>query len=441
MVREGYKKTELGEIPEDWDCIPLSIISFFQEGPGLREWQWTTEGMKVVNVTNLVNGTLDLSKTNRYISFKEFKEVYAHFAIEDEDILMASSGNSYCKVSVVSSCHLPLMMNTSVIRFHIKNPDYDSQKFLKYLLDNPNFKITIDSLITGSAQPNFGPYHLKQVKLVRPPLPEQHRIATVLSTIDSCIEKTEALIAKLKSVKAGLMQDLLTRGIDDEGRIRTESTHEFKDTEIGRVPVEWEVNSLDYIADSFKNGIYKEDKYYGSGYPSVRMYNISDGLINLNNTPLLSVTETELREYGLVENDILINRVNSAELVGKVGIVPKGLGPITFESKNIRIRVRTDISVPSFVNTYLSFEKGGKQVKNGIKPAISQSTINQEDLGKVLMPNPSLDEQKQICQIIASLQDRIFHEEKYRKKLLSQKIGLMSDLLTGNIRISEGSSL
>jgi type I restriction enzyme S subunit len=74
-----------------------------------------------------------------------------------------------------------------------------------------------------------------------PPLPEQRKIAEILETVDNAIEKTEKIIEKYKRIKQGLMQDLLTKGIDEKGNIRSEKTHKFKDSPLGRIPEEWEV--------------------------------------------------------------------------------------------------------------------------------------------------------------------------------------------------------
>ena len=93
QVPVGYKLTEVGVIPEDWDVKLLPEVCWFQEGPGLRQWQFTKSGMKVVNVTNLENGFLNLERTERHISYLEFEQTYKHFAIDTGDILVASSGN------------------------------------------------------------------------------------------------------------------------------------------------------------------------------------------------------------------------------------------------------------------------------------------------------------------------------------------------------------
>ncbi len=144
-------------------------------------------------------GILDLTKTERHISNEELKEKYQHFLCDAGDIVLASSGNSCCKHGIIREQDLPLVMNTSVIRFKpLENCDYE---FLNQFLKSFYLKQQIDILITGGAQPNFGPAHLKQVKLTVPPLPEQRKIAKILSTWDKAISTTERLIDNSKQQK------------------------------------------------------------------------------------------------------------------------------------------------------------------------------------------------------------------------------------------------
>ncbi|SFS63109.1 restriction endonuclease subunit S [Lutibacter maritimus] len=194
---------------KDWEVKKLPDVCWFQEGPGLRNWQFTKNGMKVINVTNLVNGYLNLDKTDRHISMKEFENMYKHFEIDENDIVMASSGNSYSKVAVVRKQDLRLLMNTSVIRFKpINGLDYN---YLLIFLKSNTFKDQIDLLITGGAQPNFGPFHLNKIDIFLPPTKnEQTKIATILKDMDNEIEQLEEKLSKYKLLKQGLMQNLLT---------------------------------------------------------------------------------------------------------------------------------------------------------------------------------------------------------------------------------------
>lgn len=207
-IKQGVMQ-ELLKPKDGWVTKKLPDLCWFQEGPGLRNWQFTKSGLKVINVTNLENGVLNLDRTDRHISLEEFNKMYRHFEIDEDDIVVASSGNSYGKVAIVRKKDLPLLMNTSVIRFKpLHGINYD---FLHIFLKSDNFKKQIDLLITGGAQPNFGPAHLKKIYIETPPSIEmQIQIAVVIKSFDDSIYVLETKLQKLKHQKQGMMQALLT---------------------------------------------------------------------------------------------------------------------------------------------------------------------------------------------------------------------------------------
>lgn len=215
LIKEGTMeelltgKKRLEGFNDKWERKRFNEVCWFQEGPGLRNWQFTNTGMKVINVTNLEFGYLNLSKTDRYISLEEFHRMYKHFEIDDHDIVMASSGNSYGKVAVVRKQDLPLLMNTSVIRFKPMNKlNYN---FLLQFLKSKLFIGQIDLLITGGAQPNFGPAHLNKIEINLPAKVEEQRlIGNILSDMDNEIEKLQKKLDKYKNIKSGMMEELLT---------------------------------------------------------------------------------------------------------------------------------------------------------------------------------------------------------------------------------------
>jgi type I restriction enzyme S subunit len=223
-----------------------------------------------------------------------------------------------------------------------------------------------------------------------------------------------------------MMQKLLTRGIGHT---------KFKKTKIGEIPEKWEDLSLSQIIISLTNGIYKSNKYYGKGYPNIRMFNINDGIITKENVILLDVTEKELLEYGLETDDILINRVNAVNLVGKSGIIPEDFGHATFESKNIRLRVKPKKCYPKFLHYFFNSYSYFFQISSAIKPAVNQSTITQNDLEKLIIPLPPLSEQKQIASILSNVDTQIEKEKLHKSNLERLKKGLMQKLLTGQIRV------
>ena len=107
--------------------------------------------------------------------------------------------------------------------------------------------------------------------------PEQTKIAEILSTVDRSIEQTEVLIAKQQRIKTGLMQDLLTRGIDEHGNLRSEQTHQFKDSPLGRIPVEWDVEPADWLCDAVIDCKNRTPPAASGGHPVIRTPNVRDG--------------------------------------------------------------------------------------------------------------------------------------------------------------------
>jgi type I restriction enzyme S subunit len=189
----------------------LPEVAFFQEGPGLRNWQWTDDGMKVINGTNILpDGSIDISNTDKFIAQAEFEGRYRHFAIDEGDIVLSSSG-TLGKVGLIRAEHLPLMMNTSVIRFRTKDPSVLYDGYLFAFLRSPQFQALIRSFAVGGVQQNFGPVHLKQIEIPAPPLRVQHRIADILLAFDDLIENNRRRTAQLEDAARQLYREWFVR--------------------------------------------------------------------------------------------------------------------------------------------------------------------------------------------------------------------------------------
>ena len=188
--------------------VNLDDICFFQEGPGVRKHQYCNEGIKLINVSNLVNGEIDLSNSYRYISQEEAYGRYKHFLIDEGDLIIASSGIKVeyldKKVAFIRKEHLPLCMNTSTIRFKVKNKDELDILYLSYFLKSKNFKNQISKLITGSAQLNFGGSHLKKINLFLPELNVQKKVSTLLLLIDNTIKDMQRKLSILEQLTKSL---------------------------------------------------------------------------------------------------------------------------------------------------------------------------------------------------------------------------------------------
>ena len=166
----------------------LPDMVWFQEGPGVRNYQYTSSGVKLLNVANLHDGKLDLSNTNRFISKEEAYGRYKHFLVDSGDLIIASSGIKVeyfdKKIGFASKEHLPLCMNTSTIRFKVLDESALDIIYFEHFLKSTSFKRQLERQITGSAQLNFGPSHLKKMWVDVPPLALQQELAAFVSQVD-----------------------------------------------------------------------------------------------------------------------------------------------------------------------------------------------------------------------------------------------------------------
>jgi type I restriction enzyme S subunit len=208
MTAKRQSLAGFGEVPAEWDVRLFPEVVYFQEGPGLGNSQWTTEGMKAINVKNiLLDGTLDPTNSSRFISVSEFARKYRHFAIDAGDIVVSSSGWSYGKVARVKAEHLPLMMNTSVIRFRPLSEAQLDANFLFYFLRSDGFLNQVRSFIIGVQQPNFGPSHVKRMLIPVPPINLQQQIGSILSAYDELMENSQRRIRLLEAIARSLYRE------------------------------------------------------------------------------------------------------------------------------------------------------------------------------------------------------------------------------------------
>ena len=195
--------------------VSLREAFWFQEGPGVRKWQFTTSGIKLLNVANIVkDGSINLSKTDRHLSEEEVDSKYSHFLADPGDLVIASSGISIdddgflrTRGAFVDKCHLPLCMNTSTIRFKSLN-GVSELAYLRHWLQSFEFRSQITREVTGIAQKNFGPSHLKRLRISLPPLAEQKRIAGILDAADALRAKRREALAQLDTLIQSTFLDM-----------------------------------------------------------------------------------------------------------------------------------------------------------------------------------------------------------------------------------------
>lgn len=167
LFPDCFVDSDFGPIPAGWEVTALPEAMDFKEGPGIRNWQYTNseEGIRFINIRCIQNGDLVLSTANR-IKDEEAKGKYSHFHLREWDVVVSTSG-TLGRSAIVRREHLPLVLNTSVIRFR----PVHGKTLLSYVhgyLNSPMFLDELESMASGSVQKNFGPMHLKKMRVVCP---------------------------------------------------------------------------------------------------------------------------------------------------------------------------------------------------------------------------------------------------------------------------------
>ena len=176
----------MSELPNGWMAAKFPDVAFFQEGPGLRKFQFREKGIPFLNIRTFDNGRIDRSLC-KCLDASEVKKEYRHFLVDPGDILIAISG-SIGKWAVARDENLPLVLNTSVMRFRPLHSELLERQYLLSFLRSPHFTDQAWGSSTGSAQKNVGPSHIQHFTILLPPPAEQRRI---VARIDSLSAKSK----------------------------------------------------------------------------------------------------------------------------------------------------------------------------------------------------------------------------------------------------------
>lgn len=275
---------------------------------------------------------------------------------------------------------------------------------------------------------------LASIEVILPPLPEQRRIAEILTSVDDAIRATQGVIDQTRRVKQGLLQELLTRGI---GHTR------FKQTEIGEVPEGWEVLPLGrfFPKGSIGNGLYKPGTDYGEGTPIIRIDSFHGGARIVEPPPkLVRASDEEVQRFKVLPGDVLINRVNSLSHLGKAALVGNLGETAIFESNMMRARLANDAPLaPEYLLELLSSPLGKDQIIDSAKQAIAQASINQKDVRAFRFPIPPPAEQRATLEVLDGVAGSISVNQMRYEHLTNLKSGLLQGLLTGRVRVGGAS--
>jgi type I restriction enzyme S subunit len=261
--------------------------------------------------------------------------------------------------------------------------------FLRYRLNSSDFVRFANSLNAGD-RPRVDFDQISSFILPPFSLPAQRaavaEIEKQFTRLDAGVAALRRVQAKLKRYRAAVLKAAC------EGRLVPGNLKSWRKITLGEVVI------------SMKNGIYKpRDSYADDGIACLRMYNIETGKIVWKDIKRMRLSREEIQEYGLLPGDLLVNRVNSRELVGKAAAIPVGLEECVFESKNIRVRLRTEQAEPRFVNFALS-ANGSAYFNRNAQQVVGMASISQPQVAGFPLAIPPLAEQ---TRIVAEVERRL----------------------------------
>ena len=412
MVKQGYKQTEIGVIPEDWDWVPLKDVCQFIGGgtPSKTIPEFWNGKIPWVSSSDIVEGDIYTININRHITDKAISLSATHKCPQGTILVVSRVGVG--KVAI-SSCDVCTSQDfTNLI------PKKHEPLFLTYVLVPIMQGKATEA--QGTSIKGVTTESIKQTKIIFPPLEEQKHIAEALSDVDNMIYSLEKLIAKKKSVKQGAMQELLTGkkrlpGFDEEwNKINLAKKSKIK-ARIG-----WQGLTT--------------NEYLDSGYSYlVTGTDFVNGKIDWDNCHYVAKDRFDQdKDIQIQNDDILITKDGS---LGKTALV-KGLDkPATLNSGVFVIRPIQESYDPAFVYYILS----SFVFKDFLDHLSAGSTIihlYQKDISKFefLMP-PTTGEQIAIASILSDMDNEIEALEQKLEKTRQIKQGMMQQLLTGKIRL------
>lgn len=432
---EEFKNSLWGEIPKDWEFVRLFEVSeLITKGatPTTYGHDFVESGIAFIRGMNATQ-TGDINTTAiKYIS-REAEKIIFRSRLQQDDILLSIVGTMSIFL-VVPEFILPANINQNVALVRLKQGCI-APSYIKQFLQSESFYAQLQRENTVQAQPSLSLEQVGQFKILVPPINEQRRIAEILDTIDEAIARTSSLIAKLKQMKAGLLHDLLTRGLDENGELRDATKHpeHFKDSILGRIPKEWQTMRLGEACSLLKDGTHLPPKRVENGVLLLSVQNMIDGRLELTNSDTKvswDFYRTMHKNWEIQVGDLLLAIVGAT--IGKTAVVPP-MPPFTLQRSVAVFRGKLETLENSFLHLYIASEKFQGVIWHRVNQT-AQPGIYLAELAAFYIPLPSPKEQRDIATIIDAHNTHIRTEEAYRDKLKLQKQGLMQDLLTGRVR-------
>jgi type I restriction enzyme S subunit len=425
---EGFKITELGPLPEDWQVVRLGDELIEQKQKNRNE-----QSLPVYTISNVYG----------FILSDEFfeKQVYSRNLTNYKIVEKGDFAYNPYRVNVGSLALFrgdnPGLVSPAYTVFRVRSSDRLDPDFLLMLFKSSSLRSEIDrvAMSRGSVRRSLAYKDLSDFHIPLPPLPEQRAIAHVLRTVQRAKEATERVIQATQELKKSLMRYLFTYGpvpVEEAERVP------LKETEIGLVPEHWEVVKLENCLSLIRNGISKKQNATSkTGYPVTRIETISEDRINPDKVGYIdNLTPTEVEKFSLRPGDILFSHINSEPQIGR-SVIYEGWPSTLLHGMNLLLLRTNSNTIPYWLNyLFMHYRAIGIFIKIAAR-AVNQSSINQSKMKSLPIPLPPLPEQHEIARILQAVDKKLQAEEARKQALEALFKTLLNNLMTGKIRVKD----
>jgi len=410
-------ETPIGELPADWDVEWLEDVT--QINPdGFSEDEWRSETFEYISLSEVSEGEIKRSET---VPLEEAPS-RAQRRVQEGDVLVGTVRPKQVSHGFVSAEHSGKICSSGfgVLRTGPNlNPHYLMQEVLSH-----RFFGQMDAYVAGSGYPAINIGDLKKHRVSIPPLEEQRNIATVLHNVDQAIQKTEEIIEQSERLRTGFMQDLFYKGAWNHD--------EFQEIQYGSIPADWEVRTIEDIASRIESGgtpNTDKNEYYSGDIAWVKTDDLNSGLVE--------TTKTKITEKGLNES--------AAKLFPRETVVFAMYGGALGQNGRLGMEAAMNqaccgiVTDESKIDPYFLHQQliHRKQQLTALSAGTHQQNISQSMIEKFEVFVPSLEEQSKIVEILQDIESVIVKNDQQKERLQRLKRGLMQDLLSGNVRVTD----
>ena len=438
MVKAGFKQTEVGVIPADWECHSLSEYIKIIHGFAFQSQFFDSQGSyRLMTPGHFYEegGFRDIGEKQKY-----YKGPFpSEYIINDGELIVAMTEQAD---GLLGSAALVPINDLYLHNQRLGRVKPISQsvniEYLYFLFNSSGYRIKIRETAAGTKVKHTSPKKLLEIEAPFPPYPEQQAIAAVLSDVDALIAGLDKLIAKKRDIKTGTMQQLLTGEKRLPGFGNDRNGRGYKQTEIGRIPEEWEVIKLGEFTEQVGSGITPtggSKVYIPSGRPFVRSQNVGWGMLKLDD--LVYIDEETHRSFissEIQRDDVLLNITGAS--IGRSSMADERIALGNVNQHVCLIRTKQNELDAKFLNLFLLSTDGQKQI-DSFQAGGNRQGLNFGQIRSFKLAKPNLiQEQRAITEVISDVELEIAALEARRAKTQAIKQGMMQELLTGRTRLN-----